>query len=170
MNSSPLTRASYQVRERIKSGSRLRIFILATFLLLGALAVNAQARQCLPKDVQVAKGRTSVVVRRQLEPCAARVYRFRARVGQRMLVSLRPENNDVAFVIQGSKFLPERGSFVLEGVHKSGITDWDGILPNDDVYEIWVGRPPVSNSRQARTLPFRLRVEITGKAQNERNR
>ena len=78
-----------------------------------------------------------------------------------MHVKLRPESNDVVFLIQGTKFLPSPiYSFVLEGIHKNGITDWKGTLPNDDVYEVWVRRPTVSNSKQKRTLPFRLFVEV----------
>ncbi len=49
-----------------------------------------------------------------------------------MSVTLFPEINDVA------KYLPEHGSFVLSGIHKNGVTDWNGVLPNDDVYEVWV--------------------------------
>jgi len=78
-----------------------------------------------------------------------------------MRVRLRPENNDVVFLIQGTKFLPAPTySFVLEGIHKNGVTHWEGPLPNDDVYEVWIRRPAVSSSRQKRTLPFRLFVEI----------
>lgn len=67
-----------------------------------------------------------------------------------MLVTLLPEINDVVFLIQGTKYLPEHGSFVLEGIHKNGVTDWNGVLPSDDLYEVWVRRPAVGNSRQKR--------------------
>lgn len=59
-----------------------------------------------------------------------------------MRVTLLPEINDLVFWIQGTIFL-DRGSFVLGNIHKNGITEWEGILPNDDMYDIWIERPAV---------------------------
>jgi hypothetical protein len=137
------------------------VVLILFFPLIGS--VSGQTGRCADRDVSFQKGETSIVIRKQLEPCDHLVYRFRARAGQKMKVSIGPEWNDVVFFIEGTKYLTERGSYILEGIHNNGVWDWDGILPNDDVYKIWIERPNVSNSSQKRTVPFRLRVEITDK-------
>jgi len=138
----------------------MKIFLCIILLLACNAVAAAQKGHCRTRDVFFAKGKSSIMLRGQLEPCNHLIYRIRAKSGQKMRVTLRPEINDLVFLIQGTKFLPERGSFVLEGIHKNGITDWEGTLPNDDAYEIWVERPAVTNNPQKRTLPFRLLVEI----------
>ena len=120
-----------------------------------------QSKECFVRHVKFAKGKSSAILRGQLEPCRSRIYKLRARAGQRMKVSLSPDFNDLVFSIRGTKFLPAPTySFVLEGIHKNGVAEWEGVLPNDDVYEIWLSRPAVTNKRQRRTVPYRLNIEI----------
>src|SRR5688572_5594736 len=151
---------SREAANRIRTNC-MKILVSIILLLISSVLSSAQGGLCRPRDVRFSEGQASIVLRAQLEPCHDRVYRFRAKAGQRMRITLGPEINDVVFLIQGTKYLPDRGSFVLKGIHKNGETKWDGMLPNDDVFEIWVRRPAVSNSRQKRTLPFRLSVTIT---------
>lgn len=138
----------------------MKFLLILIFLVVGNASVAAQTGRCQPRDIRFSKGQSSIILRKQLEPCNHLIYRFRAKSGQKMHVILRPEINDVVFLIQGTKYIPALGSFVLNGIHRNGVTEWDGDLPNDDVYEIWIQRPDVSNSRQKRTLPFKLFVEI----------
>lgn len=130
-------------------------------ILVLAGSAFSQGQGCAVREVKFSEGVSSAIIKRQLEPCTNQIYRFRARAGQRAKVGLSPETNDVVFYLQGTNFLPAPTySYVLEGIYTNGADEWEGILPNDDVYEIWIRRPAVSNSRQKRTKPYVLRIEI----------
>lgn len=139
----------------------MRAFILGILIFAFCTPLSAQNRKCREKEVRFSRGKNSIVIRGQLEPCSHLSYKFRARAGQAMSAELTPTSNDLIFSIQGTKFLRDNGSFVLPGFSNFGAMEWSGKLPNDDVYEIWIARPPVSNSKQKRTKPFVLHVKIT---------
>jgi len=132
----------------------------SALLLLFVCSASAQKlAQCKSRPVKFVRGASSVVLRGQLEPCDQRVYRLRARQGQKMSVVLLPSENDVVFWVFG-KSPRESHALVLDGIHRNGVTDWTGELRFSGDYEIRLGRPPVSDSAQARTLPYRLEVRI----------
>lgn len=140
---------------------RLRQLGAASALVLVVVcSVPAQkSGQCKSRQVKFERGGSSVVLRGRLEPCDGRVYKLRARQGQKMSVVLLPAENDVVFWVFGKK-PSERHALVLEGIHRNGVTDWTGELRFSGDYEIRLGRPPVSDSAEAETLPYQLEVRI----------
>ncbi len=140
---------------------RLRQLGAATALTLAfACSVAAQkSGQCKPLQVKFGRGASSIVLRGRLEPCDRRVYKLRARQGQKLEVVLLPAENDVVFWLFGQS-PAERHALVLEGVHRNGVTEWTGELPFSGDYEIRLGRPPVSASDRVRTLPYKLEVRV----------
>lgn len=136
-------------------------FGLLAIVLIGTEISLGQRKECFVKEVKFARGTSSTLLKGQLKPCRSRIYKLRARAGQRMNVRLEPDFNDLVFHVQGTKFLPAPVySFALAGIHKNGETEWSGTLPNDDLYEIWISHPEVTNKRLKRTVPYRLIVEI----------
>jgi hypothetical protein len=135
--------------------------IALVFLLILAFPTSAQkSKQCKAQRFIFERGKSSIVLRGQLEPCKNRVYKFYARQGQKMSLRLYPEENDVVVYAQSIKFIPELGSNVLDGISRGGTTEWEGELPFSGEYELYITRPPVSNSTQQRTLPYKLVVNI----------
>lgn len=135
--------------------------LMTLTLLLPILASSIQAQQpggCKPRRMRFERGESSVTVRGKLEPCKRRIYKLRARQGQKMAVLLLPEENDIVFWVRGVE--PATGPLVLEGIHRNGMTDWSGELPFSGEYEISISRPPVSDSTRKRTLPYKLEVRV----------
>ncbi|MCA1638007.1 MAG: hypothetical protein LC768_06670 [Acidobacteria bacterium] len=136
-------------------------FVALAFLLLLSFPASAQkSKQCKAQRFMFERGKSSIILRGQLEPCENRIYKFRARQRQKMSLRLYPEENDVVVYAQSTKYIPELGSNVLEGISRGGTTEWDGELPFSGEYELYITHPPVSNSTQQRTLPYKLEVKI----------
>lgn len=133
---------------------------LGLLLTLFSISPAQESGQCKDREIIFEKGQSATVLRGQLEPCERRVYKFRAREGQRMSLSLFPAENDVVFWLQSTQYIAELHSHVLDGIHKNGVVSWEGELPRSGVYEIVIARPSVSNSPQQRTLPYRLKMRI----------
>ncbi|HVF57384.1 MAG TPA: hypothetical protein VM934_14615 [Pyrinomonadaceae bacterium] len=148
----------------MRSAIRKRFLQLAAAAaLLLALVCSTAAQEtgrCKAQQVKFKRDESSVVLRGKLEPCKRRVYKLRARRGQKMSVLLLPEENDVAFWVLGTESTGGKAALVLEGIHRNGMTDWSGELPFSGEYEIHVARPPVSDSSAKHTLPYRIELRI----------
>lgn len=146
------------------SALRIRLTLLtAASALLLTFVCPAEARQsfrCGPRRIRFERGASSVALRGRLEPCRRRVYKLRARRGQKMSVLLLPEENDLAFWVRGARSAPARDSLVLKGIHRNGATVWSGELPFSGEYEIHVARPPVSDRPEKRVRPYKLEVRV----------
>ncbi|HEX8474627.1 MAG TPA: hypothetical protein VF666_11380 [Pyrinomonadaceae bacterium] len=121
---------------------------------------SQQSGSCKSRRISLERGESTVVLRGKLEPCKQRIYKLRARQGQRMSVVLLPDENDVVFWVRGRPSLRESVSLVLDGIHRNGVTDWSGELPFSGEYEIYVSRPPVSDRREKRVLPYKIELRI----------
>lgn len=138
-------------------------FILRSLPVVLVLAITISALP--PKTTRVQrvtfrKGQTATVLQGRLKPYTRHLYRFQANAGKRLSVKLESADGDVVFWVQSTRAIPGSDSFVLPGVTKEGVTEWEGELPSSQNYEIHVSNPRISDQPVTRVLPYTLRLTL----------
>lgn len=141
---------------------------LIAYILLPTCADAAKARLEESKNhvrrISFPRKGNTATLKGTLQPYFNHIYRFRAPGGQKVTIELRQtkelgRDGDLVFWIQSRGWYPTgRSTHVLEGIDKSGATNWSGILPGTGEYEIYVSNPPISDHPIVRSLPYRLRI------------
>ena len=106
------------------------VALFVSVFLLGTAGALAQRHRT--KRIQFERGRTTAVVKGQVDAKTIDNYDIRARAGQRMIVHLTSPGKNVRFGIA----LPGFDAGELEGA--SQVTDWEGELPDTGDYNIAV--------------------------------
>jgi hypothetical protein len=151
-----------------QSFRQVRFLFLILVVLVGAVAtappIRAQ-RATKARWIHFARGESSAVIGGKLYPDKVHMFRFRGSKGQKLVVKLTSPANErdpgdaVVFGVQSKQFLPERSSYVLSGMDRNGVTEWEGQLPVTGVYEIVVFNPPISNAVKRKST-YTLKVSI----------
>lgn len=119
------------------------------------------------RQISFGHGRRAAVLKATLRPYSKHIYRFRARVGQEMAIQLffqkerAGREGDLVFWVQSRGwYRPGSSTALLEGIDKSGVTNWTGKLPGTGEYEVYVSNPPISDHAVRHSLAYKLEITI----------